>query len=239
MTYIKYNYWLERDVAARLGEKLEREGLDVFEVKKAVCIPLSHRYEIGIIPPEAWSEYELCRRQFSWYHQSEFRGKTLLISSIDLSERGCTAETIIREADSFQPPELPDYNALNRLATNPQFLLKKPEQWDRVDNETLKKWLKIMRLDNVDEKEIFLSHTANHANFIAPSYFINNNDAPAPYSIGPSSRVCSACLEFFNIIGAEYSKKYVVPCPGAVMFAGLKANVYYEVKNGQGAVIKS
>jgi hypothetical protein len=32
-----------------------------------------------------------------------------------------------------------------------------------------------------------------------------------------------------NIIGGSFRKKLVVPCPGAVLFAGLITNRYYEV----------
>jgi hypothetical protein len=52
---------------------------------------------------------------------------------------------------------------------------------------------------------------------------------PVPYSIDKTSQICSACLEYFNIIGANFSKKYLVPCPGAVLFCGMAANRYYEV----------
>ena len=31
------------------------------------------------------------------------------------------------------------------------------------------------------------------------------------------------------IIGSQFKKKLVVPCPGAVLFAGMAPNRYYEV----------
>ncbi len=60
--------------------------------------------------------------------------------------------------------------------------------------------------------------------------FIDSEEGPVPYSIGTTKQVCSACLEFFNIIGANFRKKLVVPCPGAVLYAGMSVNTYYEVK---------
>jgi hypothetical protein len=51
--------------------------------------------------------------------------------------------------------------------------------------------------------------------------------------IGKTKEVCSACLEFFNIIGGNFRKKFVVPCPGAVLFAGMSVNQYYQVETIQ------
>lgn len=50
-----------------------------------------------------------------------------------------------------------------------------------------------------------------------------------PLSKRISNGICSACLEFFNIIGSRLVKKLVVPGPGAVLFAGMAPNRYYEV----------
>ncbi|MEJ2522914.1 MAG: hypothetical protein P8080_08555, partial [Gammaproteobacteria bacterium] len=50
-----------------------------------------------------------------------------------------------------------------------------------------------------------------------------------PYSIGRTGEICSACLEFFNVIGGRFRNKLVVPCPGAVIYAGLPVNRYIEV----------
>lgn len=52
----------------------------------------------------------------------------------------------------------------------------------------------------------------------------------APYSIAGSLHVCSSCLEFFNVIGDQWRLKYVVPCIGAVQFARLPINQYFEVE---------
>ena len=61
-------------------------------------------------------------------------------------------------------------------------------------------------------EELFIKHCANHANFIEPEYYIKDEE-PIPYSIGKTTHICSACLEFFNIIGSKWKKKLVVPCP--------------------------
>jgi len=78
---------------------------------------------------------------------------------------------------------------------------------------------------------LFLVHCANHANFIEPRFFYKSDiNGISPYTIDHTKRICSACLEFYNIIGEYFKKKYVVPCPGSVLFAGMKVNSYYEVE---------
>jgi hypothetical protein len=77
--------------------------------------------------------------------------------------------------------------------------------------------------------DLFAWHCANHANFIEPIYYLETDQGPAPYSIARTKFVCSACLELFNIIGADWKRKLVVPCPGAALFAGMATNRYYEV----------
>ena len=97
--------------------------------------------------------------------------------------------------------------------------------------------MKVMGLQGMTFEELFVGHCANHANFIEPAYQVLEEDRPVPYSLGKTRTVCSACLEFYNIIGSPLSKKNMwfpargrmVPCPGAVLFAGMVPNHYYEV----------
>jgi hypothetical protein len=79
---------------------------------------------------------------------------------------------------------------------------------------------------------LYLSHTANHANFIKPHFFIQENQSIIPYSIDRSAHLCSCCLELFQVLGTQYQKKLVAPCPGATIFARLKPNRYLLVKKG-------
>lgn len=108
----------------------------------------------------------------------------------------------------------------------------RPDEWEDIhgeDPQLNEKWLRIMGVRGITYEELFVTHCANHANFLEPSYFIVQEDGPVPYSIDKTTHICSACLEFFNIIGSQFKKKLVVPCPGAVLFAGMAPNRYYEV----------
>ena len=230
----KYSYWLPPAEADRAAKRLKRDGRDVFVIKKAVCIPLSDRYEIGVIPPSAWRDYEFCRRQYSWHLAGPLADKTLLVSSLDLAAYGLHAETVIIPRPDFKPPRRATEKDLEELLRSPRYLAAKPKAWDDLaaeDPEKLQRWLKIMKTGGQDFAEVFRHHAANHANFIDPKFTAAGDDGPVPYSIGPTARVCSACLEFYNIVGRRHPRKLVVPCPGAVLFAGLPRDTYFEVRS--------
>ncbi|MEN8780146.1 MAG: hypothetical protein ABF292_03480 [Desulfobacterales bacterium] len=58
-TYRKYTYWANQGEAQRLKNDLTAQGFEVVEPRKAVCIPLSRRSEIGIVPPDTWKSTDL------------------------------------------------------------------------------------------------------------------------------------------------------------------------------------
>jgi hypothetical protein len=51
-----------------------------------------------------------------------------------------------------------------------------------------------------------------------------------PYSIDRSAHLCSCCVELFQVLGAEFQRKLVAPCPGATIFARLKPDRYLLVE---------
>ena len=204
----------------------------LYEGKKAVCTPLSKRIRIGFVPPDAWGRNELCKRPLSWYWASSRVGMILVISSFDLEPYGLLPQIRLRDS-KFRPKVLPDESVKQKMISGAAYKKAKPRQWEDIDSEdpsVQEKWLKIMGIRGVTYKELFISHCANHANFIDPSYFIYENGEKVPYSIGKTNYICSACMELYNIIGADFRKKLVVPCPGGVLFAGLPVNRYIEVE---------
>lgn len=210
--------------------------IPLHETRKAACLPLSGNIAMGYVPPEAWSSFELCRRQLSWYGTSQFAGRYLLISGTDINAYGfdCKPSTIISKT-KFKPMNLPgsDKGKIAALVEKKSFTLSCPSVFKNIesmDNKMQSRWLKIMGIGGVAFKDLFAFQCANHANFIEPDYYVDSEEGPLPYSIGATKQVCSACLEFFNIIGAAFKTKYVIPCPGAVLFAGMSVNTYYEVK---------
>ncbi len=229
----KYVYWLEKEQFDDLKEKLLGDGHDLFKAKKAVCDPLSKRVEIGYVEPDAWDKFEMCRRQMSWYRESPRSGLYLVVSSFNLSEYGITPETVIRDS-KFKPPELPGDDEKEEMIKQLSYQEIKPDEWDNVEGEdpaVIEKWMRVMGIRRMTYDELLLTHSANHANFIEPKYYVEDNGfGKVPYSISnKTKRICSACLEFFNIIGARHKKKMVVTCPGGAIYAGLAVNKYYEV----------
>jgi hypothetical protein len=207
-----------------------KDGVPLHEAKKAVCVPLSKKIDLGYVPPHAWETYTLCKRQLSWYKTSSYYGKILVVSSRNLAPWGLVEETVIRDS-KFRCRKFPDRTEQLALLDRESYAAIKPEPWDKIDEEEKKRngrWLRIMGLHNKSYQELFITHCANHANFIEPEYFLEGEE-PIPYSLGKTTHLCSACLELFNIVGSKWKKKLVVPCPGAVLFAGMTSNRYYEV----------
>ena len=58
---------------------------------------------------------------------------------------------------------------------------------------------------------------------------MRENGETVPYSIDLSERLCSCCLELYNVLGRKFRKKLVRPCLGALFFARMERDRYYEV----------
>lgn len=202
------------------------------EAGKAICVPLARNIKIGFVPRDGWSKYAICRRQLTWFNpECRYYGQVLVISSNRIDAIDKVPSVVIRES-KFRRPELPDRTGQLHLIDRDSYHRACPEAWKDIageDPEFQERWLKIMGLRGITYDELFITHCANHANFIEPVHFIREENRTVPYSIAKTTHICSACLEFFNIIGSQFQKKLVVPCPGAVLFAGMAPNRYYEV----------
>ena len=232
--YTKFTYWLDKAVLFDCINRLSSRK--VYETKKAVCLPLSKNIEIGWVAPEAWSNFKMCKRQLSWYYASEFSGQYLLISATNINQFGLdiVPSTIITKPDfsSMRLPA-PENEDIKQLSEQNSFERACPSAFKKIEDmgdANQIRWMRSMGIRGITYKALFAFHCANHANFIEPKYYLGTQENPIPYSIGPTRQVCSECLEYFNIIGGNHRKKLVVPCPGAVLFAGMAANRYYQVE---------
>ncbi len=231
MEYQKYIYWLETDPYEALKKGLVDTGLKVNEIKKAVCTPLARNIRIAAVLPGAWRNFDLCRRQMSWYEASCRSGQILVVSTDKINQNGIYPEVVIRKTN-FRPSKLPGRDEKLKMIASDGYQKTKPAAWDDLASEPPgkhDKWMKVMGLRRITFEELFITHCANHSNFIEPAYYIPHEKGPVPYSIDKTKYICSACMELYNIIGAGFYKKLIVPCPGAVMYAGLPANQYLEV----------
>jgi hypothetical protein len=113
------------------------------------------------------------------------------------------------------------------------FIRRIPAQWQTIpeaERRVYLRWAKRLGSTGEEFALLYLSHTANHANFIKPRFFIRQDGELIPYSIDRSAHLCSSCLELFQILGQEFRRKLVAPCPGATIFARLKPDEYLLVE---------
>ena len=159
--------------------------------------------------------------------------KLLIVSNSPLDLPDLDYPIVITESN-FKPDRFPSSNEISQLIQSREYQKKKPSEWDKPDpleKDFYKRWFERQQgKEPFDFEKILMSHSANHANFLDPKYFATLDGCMVPYSIADSLYVCSSCLEFFNILGEKWPIKYVVPCIGAVKFAGLPMNHYFEVK---------
>jgi len=154
---------------------------------------------------------------------------------------GFTLSLVDRKASTinptdFHPSRLAAKDEKRALMNDPDFLKLVPSQWEEVEEVEKRiylRWARRLGSDVEDYDFLFLSHTANHANFLKPHFYIKEDHSAIPYSIDRSAHLCSCCLELFQVLGSRYPKNLVAPCPGATIFAGLKPDQYMLVEKAQ------
>jgi hypothetical protein len=229
--YKKFCYWVDFHQLKAVRRNLEEIKIDLRDESRIPCRVLRESMNIVFIAPPAWNGF--CKRRTSWYRKSNMAGKFLIVSNSPLDVPDLESPIIIA-GSNFMPDRLPNPDEISQLVQSKEYQKRKPSEWDKPDpleNDFYQRWFgRQQRKEPFDFEKILLSHSANHANFLDPKFFINLNGTMVPYSIADSIHVCSSCLEFFNILGSQWPVKYVVPCIGAVQFAHLSMDHYFEVK---------
>jgi len=194
-----------------------------------MCPGLDEISKIISVGPEVWDG--TCHRQGSWYRESKKRGQYLIISSLELDDFEPYKEAIITRSD-FSPPFLATVDQMQEMVKDEDFKPLIPYDWNIISDLEKRIWIRWARRSgsNADWDTLFLTHTANHANFIKPRFFIEEHGQKIPYSIHTSANLCSCCLELFQVIDGNYAKKFVSPCAGAVIFSRLPKDKYLLVE---------
>ena len=230
MPYLKHIYWLDPEETARLRETLQSRGIKVKSAKGVVCTPLDQINKISVVAPEVWDE--TCARQGRWYRASNKNGLYLIISTLELDEFVHRKAATIRPV-SFRPPRLASDEEKRGMMSDPEIVKRLPEGWDKVDELEKRiylRWANRLGSQVEDFDFLYLTQTANHANFIKPRFYVVEDGRMIPYSIDRSAHLCSCCVELFQVLGEEYPRKFVAPCPGATIFARLKPDEYLLVE---------
>ena len=227
--YKKYIYWLSQQKEKELRLRLIERGEGVIKGKAVVCKGLTKASGVVSVSPAVWNE--ICRRQGSWYRKSEKNRQYLIISPYQLEGFEDYREAVITESD-FLLPRPATIQEKQEIVEDHEFIQSVPQEWydaTELEKRVWMRWARRLGSDK-DWDGLFLVHTANHANFIKPRFFIESNGQKIPYSIDKSADLCSCCLEIFQVIGDRFPQKLIVPCVGAVMFAGLPKDRYLLVE---------
>jgi len=233
--YVKYTYWLEPDQTAHFEKEIKSAGQKLKRARGVVCASLDPISRMTLIAPDVWNE--TCDRQGSWYRKSARYGHYLLVSPVPVQHASCTPNTVIRRSAFQSPrPATPEERAC--LLQSSLYLEHVPAEWPIIEAHERKRWKALFSKIKMEMDLDFLLeiHSANHANFLDPQFYLQENGLTVPYSIDSSHRLCSCCLELYNVIGGRFRKKLVRPCLGALFFARLEADHFYEVTAPEGAV---
>ncbi len=224
--YEKYIYWVTPETEACLRDDLAARGIRLKSAKGVVCTPLDEINRVSSVAPEVWGD--TCRRQGSWYRSSDRNGLFLIVSSFAIEGYEEHLSGRIIRSD-FKPPSYAGREEMETMVADPAFVKSVPLEWPRAETTEKRiqvRWARRLGAVMDDYDDLFLVHTANHANFMRPRFFVREGGCVIPYSIERSAHLCSCCLELFQVVGAEYSRKLVAPCPGAAIFARLEPDAF-------------
>jgi hypothetical protein len=226
---IKYIYWLTPEQEKGLSLDLEAKGIKLKHAKGVTCTPLDVLTRIAGVAPEVWQDH--CPRAGAWYRASEKNGQYLIVSSFELEGYRNRKTASIRPFD-FQPPHKVSREEIEKLVQDSDFLKQVPPAWRQASENEKRIYLRWAhklgsKVEHFDT--LWLIQSANHANFIKPTFYIEKDNRPIPYSIDRSAHLCSCCLELYDILGQEFRQKLVRPCPGAIFYARLEPDRYFLV----------
>ncbi|MFW6147132.1 MAG: hypothetical protein ACOC6B_01935 [Thermodesulfobacteriota bacterium] len=227
--YIKHIYWLPEEKEGELRTILAARSIKLKKGKAVVCPGLDEINKIISVPPEVWNG--TCQRQGSWYWRSDKKDLYLIISSFALDGFELYKQAVITLSD-FSLPRPATMEEKQEMIEDEGFRSSVPDHWYEVSDFEKRLWIRWARRlgSAADWDTLFLTHTANHANFTKPRFFVKEAGHIIPYSIDQSANLCSCCLELFGVIGKGWKKKLVAPCSGAVVFSRLEKDRYLLVE---------
>ncbi len=229
----KYLYWLDKDKFVKTRKTLIKDDYIIKGAMMSPCEVLkASDNKVFFASHKVWSRS--CNRQGFWYRESERYGKYMIMSEERLPDIfDIYLDTIIYESD-FIPERLPINKELQGLVNSECYQINKPDEWEGVglrDRLSFKVVFTLKGFWKPGEtlRDYWLTHRANHANFLCKHFTTEIEGENIPYSISENAGVCSSCVEFFNVI-SNNTGKLVRACPGSIMIGRMKKKVYYYVK---------
>jgi len=226
----KHCYWLDEKRFNTFQEEMKTQGLEMRRAEKNPCETLLD--DIGYAAPDCWGV--ICGYDAKpWFEASPFAGKTLIVTSAPLAPAyDDYLETTITPV-KFKPKNMPDKTEREALINDPLFMKRRPEAWDQFPREMGEQIVKgLARMSGKPSgtwEDLFKNWTAVHANFVAPRFRTNDEQA-APYSIGDTFSISSCCVELFNLLDTDEPALLVRPCTGAALLQAMERDRYYLVR---------
>ncbi len=228
---IRYLYWVPAENFKAMAAAIRGAGLTLKGSKMTPCETLRADEETAIYAtPQVFSR--MCTRQGSWYRDSARNGQFMIVSPMRLAGFDAYYDAEIAPSD-FRPDQLPSAAELLDLVQERAYTEGRPEAWEkktRLDAIMVRLFFRVIgywgRKDTLDKH--WLTHRANHANFVAERYTTDVDGEKVPYSISEVAGVCSSCVEFFNIANPE-RRKLVRACPGAVTFGNAPKEGFLDI----------
>jgi hypothetical protein len=227
----RFFYWLSEAEFFRLKNSSGKERPRPMPIISLPCKIIHPMVAFAYLAPEEWNR--VCRRQGSWYRSSSKNGHYLILSRKSVPGLIHRLSGVIMTS-SFKPSRWADKKDINQLKAQMSYIRSEPQAWRKILKEEKRHWQNLLSRFNVtkDLESLIDAHSANHANFIKPLFYIKEDGRTVPYSIERSVYVCSSCVEMFNILGERFEKKYIMPCPGCVVYAQQEANQFLKVISG-------
>ena len=230
--YNKYIYWIPGNEFIKFEHDLKSTEFKLRPVKKTSCETLNAKDKcVRYASAEIFSG--LCKRQDSWYRDSDKAGSYLVVSEEELPQKYRQYLDAKLIDTDFLPRSLPAQKDIRKLVDSEEYQSQRPDDWEKKtfkDGLMYKIFFTITGFWGVGDnlKSHWNNHRANHANFLTHQYTANVDGENIPYSVTNNDGVCSPCVEFFNIIDQD-SRKLVRACPGSVYFSSVERNKYYDV----------
>ena len=226
-------YWIPADEFKAAGRIVRDMGLTLSGSRMTPCETLRVAPGRAIYAtPQVFSR--MCTRQGSWYRASKRNGQFLLLSPVRLGAAFDHHLDAEMNASTFQPETLPTREELHAIVDSPEYKTQRPDEWEQktaMEAVMVKVFFMLNRFWGMRDslEKHWLTHRANHANFLAKAVTTTIDGEDVPHSVSDNAGVCSSCVEFFNIVSPD-TRKLVRACPGAVSFGGAEPDVFVDIR---------